>query len=377
MDPLDFELRFVENKTKYNLGAVTDGSITTAKLADGAVTTAKIASGAGGMTICTSTTKPVSPTVGQMIFETDTNLQRVWIGSAWSIGVRHASNISVEYIVIGGGGSGAGCTGTSIASGGGGAGGYRSSVAGEATGGGGTLESPLSLPLGNYTVTIGAGGAQTTAAMVVGNSGTNSVFHTITSLGGGGGGTWSGQALTGGSGGGAGENGQGLGPGLGTAGQGYAGGDDSSYDNGGPSAGAGGGGAGGVGANTANTSTGGNGGIGIQTFITGILTYFAGGGGGGGSSTAGTGGNGGGGAGRQGTTGMGTAGTVNTGGGGGGSLTNANEANQSGPAGGSGVVLVRYPTNQALGLNISGGTKTTAGSYTVHTFTASGTLSIA
>jgi hypothetical protein len=35
MDPLEYELKFVENKDKYNLGAVTDGSITTAKLADG------------------------------------------------------------------------------------------------------------------------------------------------------------------------------------------------------------------------------------------------------------------------------------------------------------------------------------------------------
>jgi len=36
--------------------------------------------------VCTSSTRPQSPYVGQMIFETDTNLLKVWLGSAWSSG---------------------------------------------------------------------------------------------------------------------------------------------------------------------------------------------------------------------------------------------------------------------------------------------------
>jgi hypothetical protein len=46
-------------------------------------------------------------------------------------------------------------------------------------------------------------------------------------------------------------------------------------------------------------------------------------------------------------------------------------------AGASGVVVVRYLTAEATLFTISGGTKTTSGSYTVHTFTASGSLVIA
>lgn len=33
--------------------------------------------------VCTSTTRPASPYDGQMIYETDTNLVRIWNGSAW------------------------------------------------------------------------------------------------------------------------------------------------------------------------------------------------------------------------------------------------------------------------------------------------------
>jgi hypothetical protein len=36
--------------------------------------------------VCTSTTRPEAPYVGQMIYETDTNLLKVWLGSAWSVG---------------------------------------------------------------------------------------------------------------------------------------------------------------------------------------------------------------------------------------------------------------------------------------------------
>jgi hypothetical protein len=60
----------------------------------------------------------------------------------------------------------------------------------------------------------------------------------------------------------------------------------------------------------------------------------------------------------------GTAGTANTGGGGGGSGGTANGAN-----GGSGVVIVRYLGSQRG----TGGTITSSGGYTYHTFTTSGT----
>jgi hypothetical protein len=36
--------------------------------------------------VCTSATRPESPYVGQMIYETDTNLLRVWLGGDWSTG---------------------------------------------------------------------------------------------------------------------------------------------------------------------------------------------------------------------------------------------------------------------------------------------------
>jgi hypothetical protein len=32
---------------------------------------------------CTSTTRPAAPWGGQMIFETDTKLLRIWNGTAW------------------------------------------------------------------------------------------------------------------------------------------------------------------------------------------------------------------------------------------------------------------------------------------------------
>jgi hypothetical protein len=56
---------------------------------------------------------------------------------------------------------------------------------------------------------------------------------------------------------------------------------------------------------------------------------------------------------------------INTGGGGGGADDRANAA-----AGGSGVVMVRY-AGTARG---SGGTITSSGGYTYHTFNASGTF---
>ena len=239
--------------------------------------------------------------------------------------------ISCDYLVVAGGGGGSVSYG-----GGGGAGGLRSTVT--ATGGGGSLESALALASGTgYTVTIGAGGGNDA-------SGSNSVFSTITSTGGGRGGSFNNShaGADGGSGGGSGSNGSvgvWLNGGAGTANQGYAGGSSINTI----AAGAGGGGASAVGASTSIAGVGGNGGNGVATSISGSSVTYAGGGGGGSTigggdgTTAGTGGTGGGGAGSKTAGGAGTAGTANTGGGGGGGAYNGN-----GGAGGSGIVIVRY-----------------------------------
>ena len=102
--------------------------------------------------VCTSSTRPASPYIGQTIFETDTNRIKVWLGTAWSGGTSHNSDLPLEYLVIAGGGGGGYGGG-----GGGGAGGY--------------LSGAQSLAIGTYTVTVGAGGAGDTN-----NSGTEDYF---------------------------------------------------------------------------------------------------------------------------------------------------------------------------------------------------------
>ena len=150
-------------------------------------------------------------------------------------------------------------------------------------------------------------------------------------------------------------------------------------------AGGGGGGAGSVGGTTTNgnfpatiSGAGGNGkvnpivGSTSGENVSGIY-YLAGGGSGGNFSTAsgiGTKGKGGGAAGQAAT--IGDAGTVNTGGGGGGG-GQVGGTPYAGGAGGSGIVIVRYPTAQNLA---TGGTVTTSGAYTIHTFTSSQTITI-
>lgn len=237
--------------------------------------------------------------------------------------------LSCDYLVVAGGGGGG-----ANAGGGGGAGGLRSTVT--ATGGGGSLESALSLSAStNYTVTIGAGGTRgSTNGSTTPTNGSNSVFGSITSTGGGYGINPNASGIAGGSGGGAAGSGSQTG-GAGTSNQGYAGG-GSSF---GFVAG-GGGGAGAVGGSS-SSGVSGNGGAGVATSISGTSVTYAGGGGGGleSSGTAGTGGAGGGGNG-SGANGNGVAGTSNTGGGGGGG---SNGGAVFGGNGGSGIVIVRYP----------------------------------
>ena len=234
-------------------------------------------------------------------------------------------SLTCDYLVVaGGGGGGQGYVDGGNAGGGGGAGGLRSTVG--ATGGGGSLETALSLSATGYTVTIGAGGASNTA-------GSDSVFSSITSAGGGKGGYNSNNSIAVGNRGGAGGSGGGGGyllnlGGAGTTNQGYAGG--SGQDGGGY--GGGGGGAGQVG----NTGGQGKGGNGVQTSISGTATYYAGGGSAAYNGQAG--GLGGGGNGAVNGGSVGGAATVNTGGGGGG----GGGTYSAGGAGGSGIVIVRY-----------------------------------
>jgi len=281
------------------------------------------------------------------------------------------SGLGVEYLVIGGGGSG----GIQVG-GGGGAGGYRTNVVGATSGKNSAAEAALFLSAGTRTVTIGAGGVggynlsnsgSSPSGSNRGVKGNDSVFSTITSLGGGGGAGYPSLTATdGGSGGGADGNGQ-TNFGVGTALQGFAGG-TGVY---GSWAGGGGGGAGAVGGNASN-NVGGVGGAGLSSSITGTAVTRGGGGAGCQTSGAGSaGGAGGGGAGGSDSVNAGN-GSVNTGGGGGGTRDSGTNG-----SGGSGIVIVRYLTADASSLTITGGTATTSGSYTVRTFTSSGSLVIA
>ena len=232
----------------------------------------------------------------------------------------------VEVLVVGGGGGG-GYNG----GGGGGAGGLLYSAA------------YTVVPGTSYTVTVGTGGAPSSASVNLASNGTNSVFDSLTAIGGGGGNSRSvsGSILAGGSGGG-GASSQGSASqaaGAGTAGQGTAGGVGTAPDLGVNATGGGGGGAGNSGQVGSYVLAGG-GGVGLNFSITGTPTWYAGGGGGGtcvnGLNPA-QGGLGGGGGGGIATSASGVAGTASTGGGGGG----GNGAG-GGAGGGSGVVIIRY-----------------------------------
>jgi hypothetical protein len=97
-------------------------------------------------------------------------------------------------------------------------------------------------------------------------------------------------------------------------------------------------------------------------------------GGGGGGAGTGTNDYGAGGGGAGGNPALGGAvGTANTGGGGGGA-GGASGGNAAGKAGGSGVVIFSYVTADFGAC--TGGTITTSGSDTIHTFTANGTFTV-
>ena len=251
----------------------------------------------------------------------------------------------VEYLVVGGGGSG-GTAGSLSGCGGGGAGGFRT----------GTFSS---LAASTYGVTVGAGGlAPATSGndSVQGVNGGASEVNSISAAGGGGGGRFNTVGNSGGSGGGGGGRDSTAG-GAGTTpatdpSQGNHGGAARSGDPTGRSAGGGGGGAGAPGGNgaTDGKSIAGNGAAGRASSITGTSVTYAGGGGGGardtqgGTQTAGTGGAGGGGNGSL--LADASAGTNGLGGGGGGAGSqSANQNIGRGGDGGSGVVILAYAVN--------------------------------
>ncbi len=286
--------------------------------------------------------------------------------------------LSVEYLVVGGGGAG----GAGSGSGGGGAGGYR------------TGSLTLS-PATNYSVVVGTGGLPSTNT-VRGGSGTQSQFSSIYASGGGGGGSEADVSsgfragASGGSGGGGCyiNTGAGGAGGLGNSGsysppEGYNGG-NGALAAGSNYGGGGGGGAGSVGSNAPGSGQGGNGGLGVSNSITGTSLFYAGGGGGGAQNsgvgaTPGSGGSGIGGTGGVYNGASSTPGAVNTGsGGGGGAYYGSNPVTAAGSAGGSGVVVIKYPSSYSIsqsgGLTLS--TSTAVAGYKITSFTlGSGTVS--
>jgi len=293
------------------------------------------------------------------------------------------SNVAEYFVIAGGAGGGAAPT-PGAGAGAGGAGGFRMFTT--APGSNSPLNAPagLAVPVQDYTITVGAGGAAHSAphsGYTKGNPGTVSTFSTITSAGGGGGGGGSPcpavKADPGGSGGGGGY----CGPPGGDGGTGNDPPTSPSQGNPGgtgpgagctPFAASGGGGAATAGVGWPGYSVGGAGGSGsylADPFIgptapsygtpgpTGSTRYFAGGGGGAGGAlaysapnTGGAGGDGGGGAGGSkpntvspagppAVEAQGCAGAVNTGGGSGG---NMGATCVSSTSGGSGIVMIRY-----------------------------------
>jgi hypothetical protein len=248
---------------------------------------------------------------------------------------------------------------------GGGAGIYTSYGGG---GGGAVIEAYTTVNIGRNQVIVGAGG-ETAGRTALNGSDTylnrTSSFSDIVAIGGGNGATGGSSFIcpfggSGSSGGGGNPSGQAaLYNGI------YYG------FNGGSGSGGGGGGAGGP-------ANGVFPGPGLGSDISGVLTYY-GGGGAGSSVTAIAGGVGGGGGNNAyraliglptqgGGFYFGMTGSANTGGGGGTSGPYDGRNNLASAAGGSGVVIIRYQGAQQG----FGGTVTSVGNDTLHTFTASG-----
>lgn len=262
------------------------------------------------------------------------------------------ATVAIDYLIVGAGGGGgyASTDGDGDGAGGGG-------------GGGAVKQGSQNLGTDTFPVVVGP----TTAVYT---TGANSSFNGITAIGGGRGGRPNENGGDGASGGGA---GRGYYEGdIGTAAHyggngidGYQGGRD--FWDGDNYGGGGGGGATEVGGDAIDNQApeyraGGHGGEGVTSSISGTSRVYGSGGGGGASNGPGTGGT---------NAGSGTAAAKNApanygGGGGGGGAAAGGDA---GGTGGSGVVILRYLTGKA---QATGGTMTTSGAYTIHTFTSNG-----
>jgi len=351
------------------LSATSDSSVTYS-LAGGSSLPTGLSLAANGLISGTLTSPPASDTTYSFsVVATDAESQT----TTKAFSVTALAPILVDYVVAAGGGGGGGGGPSNNNGGGGGAGGFRT----------GTGLSVYRNTV--YTVTVGGGGTAGTAP-AVGTNGSNSVFSTITSTGGGRGGGGSGglyTAATGGSGGGGGIS-TGAGSNVGYAGntpstspaQGFAGGSggDVADGNGGlPNYWGGGGGGASQAGNAARQGTGGNG---TASTYSGASVTYAGGGGAASDWGPGNGGSGGGGAGGVGTGGgvgyTGIAGTANLGGGGGGG---SSQGGCAAGAGGSGVVIIRYANTISNVASVTGTyTYTDTGGYRIFKFTGSGSI---
>jgi hypothetical protein len=373
-----------------------------------------------GVKTITSTTKPTNPNLGDIWYDTSTDIQfqyifdgksYIWVDISsttfggipdrpfWPIPPQPPLG-TIKYLIVGGGGGGGGpVQGTTSSSGG---------------GGGGVVTGCLAICRNStYNIFVGrggAGGAKTTCPQPnapgfagVASNISGSTITTVTALGGGGGasGNYPGvsfaynQPECGGSGGGGygfgtpGTNARAFGsPNYNVAGtQGYPGGSQAAGQDI-LTGGAGGGGAGGTGGNgyvrnlTAPPFGGngtGGGGIGYTWPFT-ANTYAGGGGGGsypptapGGAANYGLGGPGGGGRGGGCPIRL-SPGTLNSGGGGGGGGA-PNEPTSFGGTGGNGIVVLGIPNVIYPRVSAPGGFVTTppgAPGMTVLTFTSPG-----
>lgn len=314
--------------------------------------------GAARMPVGTTAQRPDVPVAGMYRLNTTTS-EPEWydsVGGRWVQFADHRIKYDIEVLVVAGGGGTSG--GSSEPAGGGGA--------------GGLIANQFSVEIGTtFSAVVGAGGAGVVGNIPSSNGANSSFFRSgvadIVVLGGGRGGNGNtGAGVSGGSGGGS-SGWAGPAGAPGTVGQGNAGGNGGNWLAAGGYASGGGGGKGAAGI-AAASNKGGNGGDGV-VWPAGSSTYYAGGGAGGvlGSGVTGTGGAGGGGNGCASTlNASGSNGTANTGGGGGA----ANGVSGVGGSGGSGTIVIRYAGAQRG----TGGTVTSSGGYTYHTFTSSGTF---
>ena len=327
-----------------------------------------------------STASIQNPLTGSLFHDDTDGILKVYTGTQWAVVGEQTepasgpASANIEYLVVaGGGGGGAGYSTSTIGGGGGG-------------GAGGLLSSSLSSITSGSSITVSVGGGGTGQAIGSGNStvGTDSSiisaagtsFSTVTSNGGGRGGSYANTPTGGNGGSGGGSAYNNAAAGSGTVGQGNDGGRETTSS---PGYGNGGGGGASQAGSDGTGNAGGDGGDGKQSNITGTATYYAGGGGGGigdgDDGDGGAGGNGGGGTGGEENI-SGTAGTSNTGGGGGGGGNDGvggSAVTSAGATGGSGVVIFAYP---ASSMSATGGVRTFFNDRVAHTFESSGTFSV-